>query len=107
MDNWRLDKLLTLLREDDKDSFVRYALAQEYLKLNQSEEAIVHFEALKTNDPAYVGLYYHLAAAYEQQKSINKALITYTEGISIAKQLGDQHALSELMNAKMNLEIEM
>jgi len=38
---------------------------------------------------------------------IKKALNIYEEGIIVARQLNDTHALSELKNAKMNLEIEM
>jgi hypothetical protein len=47
-----------------------------------------------------------LGKAYEQSEQVKKALNIYSRGIEIAKQQDDRHALSELQNAKMNLEIE-
>lgn len=35
------------------------------------------------------------------------ALEAYTAGINVAKKIPDFHALSELNNAKLNLEMEM
>jgi Tfp pilus assembly protein PilF len=65
------------------------------------------FEKLLVVDAKYMGAYYHLAKVYEQLDEVKKALNIYEKGIIIAQQLNDTHALSELKNAKMNLEIEM
>ncbi len=105
MDNWRLEHLKGLLQEDEKDEFVLYALAQEYLKLDQPMEALAHFLKLKKYNEQYVGLYYHLAALYIELGEDDNAMNTFNEGIAIAKALGDQHALGELMNARTNLEL--
>lgn len=58
-------------------------------------------------DPDYVGTYYHLGKLYEEIEEGEKALEIYQKGIEIAKKIKDQHALSELMGAKMNLEMEL
>lgn len=107
MDNWRLNKLKAFLKADPKDEFSLYALSQEYMKQGDYKEAIHFFLQLKSLNPDYVGLYYHLAKAYNALEQADDALATYDEGIMIAKKLGDHHALSELQNARMNLEIEL
>ncbi|MFT4566783.1 MAG: tetratricopeptide (TPR) repeat protein [Saprospiraceae bacterium] len=105
MENWRLNHLEELLKEDPKDEFVHYALAQEYIKQENYEEAIKRFDILKSLNPDYLGLYYHLAAAQIEADLPEDAMTTYETGITIAKKIGDQHALSELLNAKTNLDL--
>ena len=105
MENWRLNHLQELLTDDPKDEFVNYAVAQEYLKQENYEEAIKRFEILKAINQDYVGLYYHLAHAQIEADKPVEAMTTYETGITIAKKVGDQHALSELLNAKTNLEL--
>lgn len=107
MSNNRLQSLLTMYDEKKPDSFVLFAIAKEYEYLENMQEAIQKYEDLKTLDPNYVGLYYHLAKAYEGKDMPEKAIKIYEEGIQIAKKQADFHALSELNNAKINLEMEM
>ena len=107
MDNWRVNQLLDMYKDDEKDEFVIYALAQEYLKASKFDLSIDYFSRLKSINPNYVGLYYHLAAAYVASEDTKAALSTYEEGIRIATEIQDLHALSELKNAKLNLEMEL
>lgn len=106
MTNPRLQQLLELFKEDEKDEFLLFALAKEYEKAGQLEEALTYYLKLLEVNENYVGTYYHLAKLYEKREAPDKALSIYNKGIEITRKLGDQHALSELMNAKMNLEIE-
>lgn len=101
----RIDSLLEFLKEDPEDGFVRFALAKEYEKLGTLKKALDTYLELKTFDADYVGLYYHLGGLYEILNQKKDALMTYEEGIAVAKKLADFHALSELHNAKTNLEI--
>lgn len=107
MSSNRLQSLLTMFDEKKPDSFVLFAIAKEYEYLENMQEAIQKYEDLKTLDPNYVGLYYHLAKAYEGKDMPEKAIKIYEEGIQVAKKQADFHALSELNNAKTNLEMEM
>ena len=107
MDNWRVNKLETMIEEDPKDEFVMFALAQEYDKLGLLEQSVKWYNQLKTVNPDYVGLYYHLASVYAELEKEEEAVETYNIGIEIAKKLNDQHALSELQNAKLNYELEL
>lgn len=101
----RLEYLKTLLAEDPNDSFVKYAIAKEYEKLDDLKTSIEKFEALRKDDADYVGLYYHLAHIYTEIDETEKALEVYDAGIEVAKAQNDLHALSELRNARVNAEI--
>lgn len=103
----RIDQLKSFLEADPNDSFVRFALAQEYAKHGILKSALVEYLTLKENDPEYVGLYYHLGQLYEELSEPKNALTTYEEGIEVAKKQTDFHALGELMNVKTNLELEL
>ena len=99
MENNRLNKLLAMYDEKNHDSFVLFAVAVEYGYTGDKTNAIVTFEKLRSIDPEYVGLYYHLAHLYEEQGQKDQALLIYDEGINKAKKQADFHALSELANA--------
>ena len=99
--------MLKLLEDDSENEFVLFALAQEYSKVGNLTDSLKYYQALKQKNENYVGLYYHLAALYAELDEYDKALSTYETGIAIAKKLQDHHALSELMNAKTNLEMEL
>ncbi len=101
----RLEYLNTLLAEDPDDSFVKYAIAKEYEKLDDLKTSIAKFESLRADDPDYVGLYYHLAYIYTEIDEMEKALEIYDAGIEVAKVQNDLHALSELRNARVNADI--
>ena len=102
----RLEQLLSLFKENPKDSFLLFALAKEYESAKKLDKALEKYLILVKNDENYVGTYYHLAKLYENGNETDKALGTYDKGMAIARKLGDQHALSELSSAKMNLEME-
>jgi len=107
MNNIRLEQLRSMLNDDPHDSFLKYAIAKEHESMGDINKAIHLFEQLKEDDTDYVGLYYHLGKLYEKEENFEKALSTYEEGIQICKRVSDFHALSELNNAKVNLEMEM
>jgi tetratricopeptide (TPR) repeat protein len=96
-----------MIENDPSDSFVRYALAKEYEVLNDKVNALHHYLILRSHDPEYVGLYYHLAKLYESLEAFDVAIQVYSDGMRIAKKLLDNHALAELSSAKMNLEMEL
>lgn len=107
MTQTRLDRLKELLKEDPDNSFILFAIAKEYEGLGKKVEAISQFLSLIEKDPQYVGTYYHLAQLYEDTDDPDAALMTYQKGMAVAQAVKDQHAYSELQNAKMNLELEM
>ena len=107
MKSQRLQQLFSFLKESPDDAFILFAIAKEYEKLGGNETALEHYLKLVAIDPDYVGTYYHLGKLYEEEENSEKALDAYQKGIETAKKIKDQHALSELMGAKMNLEMEL
>ena len=103
----RIERLKSIIVENPNDTFALFALAKEMEKTSELENAAQLIEKLLVIDRMYVGAYYHLAKIYEQLDEIKKALNIYESGIEVATELNDLHSLSELKNAKMNLEIEM
>jgi Tfp pilus assembly protein PilF len=102
----RMDQLNALLLEDPKDCFILFAIAKEYEKNGEDEKAISQYLDVLKIDEDYIGVYYHLANLYVELSEVDKAMETYDNGIAKAKKQADFHAMSELLNAKKNVEME-
>ncbi|POY37428.1 tetratricopeptide repeat protein [Solitalea longa] len=105
----RLEQLQQFLVNEPNDSFLKYAIATEYLKLNNNELALKYFTELVTTDENYVGTYYHLGKLYEKLDRKDDAEATYKKGLLIARKAGNMHAASELqqvLNAVLGLDYE-
>jgi len=95
----RIEKLREFLKAEPADSFIQHALALEYIKLGNDEEAKSLFETILERDPAYVGSYYHLAKLLERNGQTDAAIKTYERGMEEARKAGDNKALGELRGA--------
>jgi tetratricopeptide (TPR) repeat protein len=102
----RLSLLLDLLASSPKDSFLLFALAKEYEKAGDDDNALAYYLQLREGEPGYVGLYYHLGKLYQRRQDLDRALEAYKTGMDVAKKAGDGHALSELAGAKMEISDE-
>ncbi|TAF46388.1 MAG: tetratricopeptide repeat protein [Sphingobacteriales bacterium] len=103
----RLEKLLEFATAEPNDAFLKYALATEYLRLNETDKALEYYLNLTKNHPNYVGTYYHLGKLYETLNQKPAALEVYQTGMNVAKNAKDQHALNELMGVFNMLRDEM
>ncbi len=103
MKSKRLEQLMTFLDNSPAEPFILFAIAKEYEGLGDNEKALEYYLRLEGADADYVGTYYHLGKLYEQLNEEFKAFSTYKKGIEVAKKIGDQHSLSELAGAKMEL----
>jgi tetratricopeptide (TPR) repeat protein len=92
----RLKKLLEFLENEPEDPFLLYALATEYMRLDQVDQALAYYEKLVREHPGYVGTYYHLGKLYEALNRRDDAVLTYENGMKTARAARDNHALSEL-----------
>ena len=95
----RIEKLKEFLLTNPGDSFVQHALALEYIKLGNDNEAKGLFQTLLNREPGYIGSYYHLAKLLERIGETDEAIIVYEKGMEAAKKAGDNHSLSELRSA--------
>lgn len=100
----RIEKLLEYLKTNDKDSFLQHALALEYIKIGEDEEARKLFNELLLREPTYVGSYYHLGKLLERKGDFEKAIRIYERGMEEARRADDRHAYNELQMAKEEIE---
>lgn len=103
MSTKRLEQLFRFLENSPNDSFILFAVAKEYEKLKDWENALAYYLKITLHDPDYVGVYYHLGKLYEVFQKPDKAFTTYKKGMEIAQKKDDHHAYSELASAKLNL----
>lgn len=97
--NGRIDKLKDFLKATPGDCFLNHALALEYVKAGDEENARRHFEINLTNDKSYVATYYHLAKLLERIGEKVAAIDIYEKGMEQAKVAKDMHSYSELQSA--------
>lgn len=95
----RIELLKTYLTKIPRDSFLRHALALEYIKGGQEDQAITLFSKLLEDDPDYVGSYYHFGQALARTGRTEEALLIFEKGIGVARRLKEDHALRELQQA--------
>ena len=100
----RIEKLLEYMKAGDKDSFLQHALALEYIKIGQDDNARELFNEILLREPTYIGSYYHLGKLLERVGDIARAIRVYDRGMEEAKKAGDNHSYSELMMAKEDIE---
>ncbi len=105
-DSPRLQQLLQFHSENPNDSFLLFALGKEHEKLGNMEMALDYYQKIVAATPDYVGVYYHFGKLLEKTDNPAQALETYKSGMAIAQKIGDKHALSELAEAKLELDDE-
>ena len=96
MSKERLDQLLGFLNAGSNDPFIRYAIATEYRKSGQYEEALQFYRGLIEQDPDYVGTYYHYGKLLEETAHLQDAIDIYEKGMQVARQQNNMHAYGEL-----------
>lgn len=103
----RISKLKAYMEESGKDSFLQHALALEYIKVGDDQEAKSLFNEILKREPTYVGSYYHLGKLLERIGDPKKAMRVYTRGMEVATAAADHHSYTELRAAYEDLEDEM
>ena len=104
----RLQQLFQFLEKAPDDSFTLYSIAYEYLQLGELNKSVEYFQKLRSNDPNYIGLYYHLGKTLLLLDQAEEAKETYQTGIKLSQEQGDKHAEGELQRAlQQQLDEEM
>lgn len=103
----RLNQLQKLLGEDPDSPFLQFAIAKEYENESDHEKALGYYARLMGQHPEYTGTYYHYANLLMESGRTEEGFNIYDFGIEMCKKVGDQHALAELQNARMNWELEL
>ncbi len=100
----RIAYLENLLVEMPEDPFVPYALALEFVKINDSYKATFYFEKVLKIDASYLGLYYQYAKFKLEQRQKKEALDIVNAGIIVAITQANNHTLSELQFLKEDID---
>ena len=99
----RIEKLKEFLKANPTDCFLNHALALEYVKLGNDDQARKLFETNLQNDASYVGSYYHLGKLLERVGAQQEAITVYENGMKVAKEAKDMHSYNELQGAYEDL----
>ncbi len=99
MENSRIEQIKTFLNDSPDDAFLNYALAIEYLGLNETSKAKEIFEKLVTNHPSYSATYYHYGKLIQNGGEKDIAKDIFERGIKIAVENKETHAVAELRTA--------
>jgi len=81
----RIEQLQEFLKENNNDSFLKYALALEYVRVEENNTARDCFLKLIKDDENYVASYYQLGKLYESLNDLENAIEIYKKGIKIAQ----------------------
>jgi FimV-like protein len=95
----RIEKLKEFLATDPHDSFVKHALAMEYLALGEEGVARRLLEEVLERDADAVGSYYQLGKLLERAGETALALQWYERGMEAARRVGEKRAYNELRTA--------
>lgn len=95
----RIEKIKEFLKDSPADSFLKHALALEYVKAGNDAKAKKLFAEILQEHQDYVGSYYHLGKLLERNGNELQAVEVYAKGMQVAQAAGDQHALNELRAA--------
>lgn len=95
----RIASIKEFLKQTPNDSFLKHALALEYIKLGNDADARQQFEELLAHEPGYVGSYYHLGKLLERAGAEQEAIAVYEKGMEMAKAENNRHAYNELQMA--------
>jgi|SRR5579872_3540210 len=95
----RIAKLKQFLAAEPNDTFVRHALAMEYIALGDDPAARELLETVLRLDESAVGSYYQLGKLLERTGEPALALQWYEKGMAVARAAGETRAFNELRAA--------
>jgi tetratricopeptide (TPR) repeat protein len=90
------DILTEFVRSSPRDSFARYGLAMEYVRLGENDQALENFRVLWELNPDYTAAYFQAGKLLARIGETEKARQILQQGVQSAARTGDQHAKSEI-----------
>lgn len=100
----RKDMVLQMLEKEPNDLFLNYALAQEYIGVNDYTNAELQLLKTLDLDLNYLPCYYQMGQVKERLGDLSGAVHFYKKGIELANAQGNRKALGELNEALWMLE---
>lgn len=100
--NKRLEMLKKLTSSGSGDSFAFYALALEYRKEGQIDEAVSTFSTLKARDAGYLPMYLMAGQMLVEAERVAEARSWLEAGLELARARGDGKTAGELESELAN-----
>jgi Tfp pilus assembly protein PilF len=100
----RAEQLKSILAQDPKSTFARYALAMEYMSAGETEAALGEFRAVLEVDANYSNAWFMGAQALQHAARTPEAMQWLRDGIASAKRSGNRHAENEMQSLLGELE---
>lgn len=104
MENLRLNQIMEMLKAEPEDEFLNYALAIEFEKSGEINQAIKQLQGMIEKNENYLAAYYKLGKLFEEVSKNEDAKVIYAKGQEIAKQQNNKKAFGELAEALWMLE---
>jgi len=102
-DKSRKQQIEDMLAETPDDPFLHYGLAMEHVSAGDDESAVRCFRKLFTVTADYVPAYMQAGRALDRLGRIDEAREVFRQGIVVARQKHDEHALGEMQEMLANL----
>lgn len=99
-----LANFLRLVGSPRDGALLRYSLGNEYLKIEDYDNAILHLREALHLDPRHSASWKLLGKSLAAAGRAEEALQAYREGIAVAEARGDQQALKEMRVFAKRLE---
>lgn len=91
-----INALKNMLEQGQDSLILRFGLGQALLKEGEISDAIIHLNKALEFDAEYSAALKLLGKAYAKNNENDKAIDTYTRGITIAEHKGDIQAAKEM-----------
>jgi len=92
----RREQIESLLAAEPEDTFLRYALAMEWVAEGQIERALEGLARLQSESPPYVPAFFMAGQQLTKLGRLEEARTALRVGIEEARRQGDGHAAGEM-----------
>jgi cytochrome c-type biogenesis protein CcmH/NrfG len=100
----RKQQIEEMLADEPNDPELRYMLAMEYVSEGDDAGAVACFQELIAAVPGYSPAYHQAGRALQRLNRIAEARDLLRQGIPVALEKGDQHAVGEMQELLAYLE---
>lgn len=100
----RLEQLKSILVQDPKNTFARYAIGMEYSSAGATDSALQEFRTLLEVDASYANAFFMGAQALQRADRLDEAVQWLHDGIVCAQRAGNRHAENEMQALLDELE---
>ncbi|MGH9378787.1 MAG: tetratricopeptide repeat protein [Terriglobia bacterium] len=106
MEPSRIEILQQTLQSSPENSFARYALALEFSRAGQPEQALEQFQHLLAHQPEYAAAYLQAGMLLTNLGQVEEAREIFKKGVEVNRRQGNMHAQSEIEAALEGLPAE-